>query len=88
MLSDVADARRPVRTEQKGENLSDEIGVCLALSHIFAAFSTRTKTMLVDTGPNFAPRSLFVESAAGATLRKVFSASAAVKTACSYESFV
>lgn len=55
MLLDVSDTRWTVRTEQDGENLSDEIGISLTLCHILAAFSTGMKTLLVDTGPDFAP---------------------------------
>lgn len=55
MLLDVSDTRWTVRTEQEGENLSDEIEISLTLCHILAAFSTGMKTMLVDTGPDFVP---------------------------------
>lgn len=60
VLPNVAYTRRTVRAEQKSENLSDEIGISLTLSHILAAFSAGMKTMLVYTGPDFAPRRLFV----------------------------
>ena len=55
VLLDVMYTRRTVRTEQKSENLSDEIGIGLTLCHILAAFSAGMKTMLVYTGPDFAP---------------------------------
>ena len=84
VLPDVADARGTVRTEHKGENLSDEICVCLAPCHILATFSAGFKTMLVYTRPDFAPRSPVVEPASGASLREILPACTAVKAACSY----
>lgn len=38
MLADVADASRPVRPENKGKYLTYEIGIYLALAHVFTTF--------------------------------------------------
>lgn len=85
VLPDVTDARWTVRAKHKGENLSDEIGVCLALCHILATFSTGMKAVPQDTCPNFTPRSLFVEPATGTLLRKILTARAAIESARRYE---
>lgn len=78
MLADVSDARRAVRFENKGEYLTDEIGICLTLGHIPGAFGTGMKTIGVDTCPDFAPSRLLVPVATGAFLRKILTARTAI----------
>lgn len=48
MLADIADAGRAVRFEQKGENLTYEIGIYFALSHIFTTLGARMVTLSLD----------------------------------------
>lgn len=48
MLTDIADTSRTVRLEQESEYLPDEIGIYLALVHIFGAFGTSVKPMTFD----------------------------------------
>lgn len=85
VLHDVTDARGTVRAEHKSENLSDEIGVCLAVCHILATFSAGMNAVPQDTCPNFTPRSLFVEPTTGTLLRKILPARAAIESARRYE---
>ena len=88
MFPDVADARGTVRTEHKGENFSDEVGVCLAFFHILATSGARPKSVLTDTTPYLAPRSLFVKPTTGTFLCKILPARAAVESARRYKLFV
>ena len=78
MFADISDARRAIRFEKKGEYLTDEIGICLALVHIPGAFSTGVKTIIVDTCPDFAPGRLLVPVATGTFLRKILTARTAI----------
>lgn len=78
MLADISDASRAVRVEKKGEYLTDEIGIYLALGHIPGAFGTGVKAIVVDTCPDFTPGRLLVPVATGTFLRKILTARTAV----------
>lgn len=48
MLVDIPNASRPVRPKQKSENLADEVGIYLAITHIHVTFGTSAVTLPLD----------------------------------------
>ena len=58
MLADVADTSRTVGLEKKGEYLSDEIRIYLALAYVLTTFGTRVVT--ITARPYLAPCRLFI----------------------------
>lgn len=60
MLADVADTSRTVGLEKKGEYLSDEIIIYLALAYVLTTFGTRVVTITFSARPYLAPCRLFI----------------------------
>lgn len=69
MLTDVADTSWTIRSENKGEYLSYEIGIYLTLSYILVTFGTRMEILTLDARPYFAPSRLFIIMATRAILQ-------------------